>query len=193
MPDSHPAGARGRRQPIVANGVLGMMIFVIVETMLFAGLISAFMIVKSSAVAGWPPPGQPRLPVGETAFNTLALLVSGAFLFLAGRRFQRWRPRARRPLEISILLGAFFVIFQGVEWVALLGEGLTLTSSNHGAFFYLIIGMHALHAIAALGVLGYSWWLLTQRKLNASVLGTAQVLWYFVVILWPILYVQVYL
>ena len=60
MPDSHPAGARGRRQPIVANGVLGMVIFVIAETMLFAGLISAFMIVKSSAVAGWPPPGGTR-------------------------------------------------------------------------------------------------------------------------------------
>ena len=50
-----------------------------------------------------------------------------------------------------MLLGAFFVLFQGVEWVALLREGLTLTSSTHGAFFYLIIGTHALHAVVALG------------------------------------------
>ena len=33
MPESHPAGVRGRGQPIVANGVLGMVIFVIAETM----------------------------------------------------------------------------------------------------------------------------------------------------------------
>ena len=182
-----------RRTPLVSNAVLGMLIFIMVEAMLFAGLVSAFMIVKTSALGGWPPPGQARLPVEETAFNTVALLISGSLLYAAHRAFERAPENAGTPLLVSILLGAFFVIFQGVEWVALIREGLTLTSSTHGGFFYLIVGMHALHAIAALGVLAYVWLLLRQTRLAPPTFHAAQVFWYFVVALWPILYIQVYL
>ena len=66
-----------RPPPVVPTPVLGMLIFVIAETMMFAGLISAFTIVKAGAL-GWPPPGQPRLPVEATAFNTAVLLLSAA-------------------------------------------------------------------------------------------------------------------
>ena len=184
--------AQSPRQPVVANGVMGMLIFVFTEAMLFAGLISAFTIVRSSALI-WPPPGQPRLPVEETAVNTAALLASGLALFAARRVFRRDPARAIRPLLLSMLLGAFFVVFQGVEWVALIGDGLTLTSSTLGSFFYLIVGLHALHAIVALGVLAYATWRLRRGWLSSSVLATAEVFWYFVVGLWPVLYLRVYL
>ncbi len=187
------SGVSPRRVPVVSNAVLGTLMFVIIEAMLFAGLISAFLIVKTSALGAWPPPGQPRLPVGETAFNTVALLMSGALLFVANRMFRADPTRAKLPLLGVILLGAFFVTFQGIEWAALLREGLTLTSSTHGSFFYLIVGMHALHAIAALVVLSYVWLLLHRARLNRSLFHGAQIFWYFVVGLWPILYAQVYL
>jgi cytochrome c oxidase subunit 3 len=58
------------------HGLFGMAIFVISEIMFFAGMISAFLIVKAAATS-WPPLDQPRLPVEETAINTLALLASG--------------------------------------------------------------------------------------------------------------------
>ena len=187
------SGVSPRRVQVVSNAVLGTLIFVIIETMLFAGLISAYLIVKTSSLGAWPPPGQPRLPVGETALNTVALLMSGALLFLAHRMFRADPTRAKLPLLGSILLGAFFVIFQGIEWAALLREGLTITSSTHGSFFYLIVGMHALHAVAALVVLSYVWLLLRRASLNTSMFHGAQIFWYFVVGLWPILYAQVYL
>ena len=171
---------------------MGMLIFVIVEAMLFAGMISAFTIIRSSAMV-WPPPSQPRLPIEETALNTAALLASGVFLFLARRSFGRDRVRTQRALLVSMLLGAFFVIFQGIEWAALIREGLTLTSSNFGSFFYLIVGMHALHAVIALGVLAYAWIRLTRGWLASTQLAVAEVFWYFVVGLWPFLYLVVYL
>ena len=74
------------------HGLFGMAIFVISEIMFFAGMISAFLIVKAAATS-WPPLDQPRLPVE-----------------------------------------GFFVVFQGAEWVALLNQGLTLTSSSLAAF-----------------------------------------------------------
>jgi cytochrome c oxidase subunit 3 len=154
---------------LLPNGVMGMLLFVFTEAMLFAGLISAHTIVKSGAAGQmWPPFGQPRLPVEDTASNTAALLA-------------------------SVLLGTFFVVFQGVEWAALISEGLTLQSSSYGGFFYLIVGTHALHAIAAILGLAWAWFRLKGGRLTAAQFGTVQVFWYFVVLVWPVLYLRVYL
>ncbi len=177
---------------VISNGVLGMSLFILTEIMFFAGLISAFTIVRASA-AVWPPPGQPRLPVEETALNTLALFLSGFFLFLAQRRFATDRDSVRTPLILSIALGTFFVVFQGWEWASMLSQGLTLTSSILGSFFYLIVGTHALHAIVALVLLVRSWRQLEGGWLQPSQLATVGVLWYFVVGAWPVVYWRVYL
>ena len=84
------------RTPVVPSAVLAMLIFVAVEVMLFSGFVSAFTIMRGSAVI-WPPPGQPRLPIEETAFNTLLLLASGAVLWLAhSASGAPRRARARR-------------------------------------------------------------------------------------------------
>ena len=183
-----------RRKPIIASGVLGMVVFIFTEVMFFAGLISAHTIVRANNAGGmWPPYGQPRLPVEETAVNTAALLVSGIILFLSWLAYRREPASARIPLLLSIVLGAFFVYAQGVEWVALLREGLTLQSSSYGGFFYLIVGAHALHAVGALVALGWAWHRLTQVRLASSQFATVAAFWYFVVLVWPVLYMQVYL
>src|SRR5687768_7750195 len=152
---SPPGGAPAElhRRPAVPSAVLAMLIFVAAEAMFFAGLISAFVIVKAGIKPGmWPPPWQPRLPVEATAINTGALVLSGVLLLAAGFR----RETASRALyAVAAALGMFFVLFQGVEWTRLLAQGLTLTSSNHGAFFYLLIGTHALHVTAGLGALAW--------------------------------------
>jgi heme/copper-type cytochrome/quinol oxidase subunit 3 len=155
-------------------------------------LISAVLILRATAAGAWPPPGQPRLPFGETAFNTLALCASGFMLWRARRAFAESPARAQRPLAIAMALGAFFVLFQGYEWVMMIGQGLTLQSSNHGSFFYLIVGLHAAHVVAGLSVLSWAWWRLRSGFLASSVFGAAQVFWFFVVGLWPILYFLVY-
>jgi heme/copper-type cytochrome/quinol oxidase subunit 3 len=90
-------------------------------------------------------------------------------------------------------LGAFFVAFQGYEGIALIRQGLTLTSSSHGSFFFLIVGMHGLHAIAGLLALSRSAIKLSQGQLTPSSFAATQVFWYFVVGLWPVLYFMVYL
>ena len=62
-----------------------------------------------------------------------------------------------------------------------------------GGFFYLIVGAHALHALAGLSVLSVAYVRLHQGRLKGDFLAATQVLWYFVVVLWPFLYVRVYL
>jgi heme/copper-type cytochrome/quinol oxidase subunit 3 len=182
-----------RRQQVAPNAVIGMLIFVIAETMFFTGLVSAHAIVKTTSLNGWPPPGQPRLPIEKTLINTAALIASGFVLAWAHKAYRQGTRAAGRRMLGAMLLGLFFIVFQGVEWVALLREGLTLTSSTHGSFFYLIIGAHGLHALVGLGVLTWAYLRLLRGKLVMGELVATEILWYFVVGLWPILYWRVYL
>ena len=82
---------------------------------------------------------------------------------------------------------------QGVEWLALIREGLTITSSTYGALFYTIIGAHAAHAVAAIAALGWATMRLGAGMLTREALSTVAIFWYFVVLVWPFLYVVVYL
>jgi cytochrome c oxidase subunit III len=181
-----------RRQVIGPSAVIGTLIFIVTELMLFAAFMSAFTITRA-AYNTWPPIGQPRLPATETLINSAALIASGVVLFFANRAFVRKPESAKHLLLTALLLGLFFVGFQGMEWSALLHQGLTMTSSNHGAFFYLIIGTHALHALAAILALSIAYVKLLRGRLPHSTFLATQVFWYFVVGVWPMVYLRVYL
>lgn len=190
---------QNRKRPPIANGVIAIIIFIVTEIMFFAALISSYLVLRSNAEE-WPPWGQPRLPVETTAFNSLALLLSGWVLYKAYQSFSKGNdeelPKVRKLLGLSILLGVFFVGFQGYEWAQLIQFGLTISSSTFGGLFYLIIGTHALHAVAALIALIYTYLRLAPHatsKLTATEFVVPQIFWCFVVGIWPILYVLVYL
>jgi cytochrome c oxidase subunit 3 len=171
-----------------------MIIFVVAEIMFFAALMSAHTIARATVMGGvWPPAGQPRLPVERTAFNTAILLLSGVLLYVSNRRARAGYEKASPYLVGAIATGIAFVLLQGVEWVALLREGLTMTSSAHGAFFYLIVGAHALHAVVAIAVLTAIYFPMRRGTLTPSTFAATQVFWYFVVLLWPVIYLRVYL
>jgi cytochrome c oxidase subunit 3 len=68
-----------------------------------------------------------------------------------------------------------------------------MTSSNHGAFFYLIVGVHALHAVAAIIALAVMYFKFVRGSLQRSTFLATQIFWYFVVGVWPVLYFRVYL
>jgi cytochrome c oxidase subunit III len=187
----HPA-PRERRQ-VAPNEVVGTMFFVLTEIMLFGGFISAFTISKAQ-FAAWPPPGQPRLPVELTAVNTALLLLSGALIWWAGRKFDREGPRsARMPLLAGAALGCTFVVVQGFEWVRLLADGLSFVGSTYGSFFFLIVGMHSIHVVAGLTVLLFQTVALFREQLRTESFWAFRLFWYFVVLLWPALYWKVYL
>ncbi len=179
----------------IPSAVLGMVLFLATEVMFFAGLVSAFLVVKARWIGAWPPPGQPRLPVEVTAVNTVVLLASGVILWLAAhdRAGQQTLAAVRRRSLIAALLGATFVTVQGFEWTRLLAYGLTMRSGPYGSFFYLIVGTHAAHAVAAVVALLWAVARLGSQKISADGFRAVRLFWYFVVGVWPILYVLVYL
>jgi cytochrome c oxidase subunit 3 len=187
-----PEDAMARRGPLVPSGVLGMAMFISTEVMFFAGLISAFVVLRAQAI-GWPPPDQPRLPVGVTGVNTAVLLASGWTVHRAVAALRRGERGFVRWLGVTAALGALFLAVQGFEWVRLIGFGLTTSSSLYGATFYTLVGAHGLHVLAAVVVLLVALQRATRGGYRTpGSLDPIQMYWVFVVAVWPVLYLLVY-
>jgi cytochrome c oxidase subunit III len=182
-----------RSKKIASNGVIAMIMFVGCEVMFFMALISAYLIVSRGQL-NWPPLDQPRLPVEMTAINSIFLMLSGYLMFISNRKFiSKQKEKATSYLFYAVLCATFFVIVQGWEWMNLIFNGLTMFSSTYGSFFYLVIGSHALHAFAAIIMMIYIYIQMRAGKASSSAFNTSQVFWYFVVGIWPVLYITVYL
>jgi heme/copper-type cytochrome/quinol oxidase subunit 3 len=170
------------------------MFFIAAEIMFFAGLISAYFVLRTGA-AQWPPPLQPRLPVLVTGLNTLVLLGSSfAMVRTLGDRSDG--ARVVRGLAVTGALGGVFLAVQGYEWARLVGYGLTITSGAYGTTFYTLIGVHGLHVVGALAWLAIVFAGVRRGRFlepPAAGLRACGMYWHFVVALWPVLYVTVYL
>ncbi len=187
---------RRARWAVAGNSATAMLVSVIVEGMMFTGVVIAFILTRASAGTAWPPAGQPWFPLEETTINSAALLASGALVLRAARVWRNPQARIGPLLIAAIALGAFFLFFQGLGWVMVVGEGLALTSNHHGVFFCLIVGLHAANTLGALIFLSAVWLRLKPLRddgdprgsLTSSTFLAARILWYFVVGIWPILY-----
>ena len=185
-----------RPAPMVSNGRLALVLFMMTETMLFAGLMGTFVVFRVSS-RQWPPVGQPYLPVAVTWVNTAILLASAWTMHAAVRAVrQAALARLRSELLVTLALGATFLGVQGFEWTRLIAHGLTLSSSNYGATFYTLIGLHALHVVGAVG------WLAAvavgagggrYTALRHVGVELCSMYWYYVCGLWVILFTLVYL
>jgi heme/copper-type cytochrome/quinol oxidase subunit 3 len=183
-------------RPVIENATLGMLVFLAAETMLFAGLVGAFLVLRLGAPV-WPPPFQPRLPVEVTGVNTLFLLASGFTMARALRAIRRGVQNGLiTALSQTVLLGGIFLAVQGYEWARLVHFGLTASSGAYGATFYTLIGTHGVHVLAAVILLLVVLISATRGQFSPhrhTAVRLAGMFWYYVVGLWPILYTLVYL
>lgn len=180
------------KKPVMANVLLGTILFVIVEVMFFVALISAYLVIRSGSGLRWIPPGEVRLPVTATALNTTILLISGILMILATTQFYKGIAKSRKFFIWSMILGIFFVMFQGQEWIKLIAQGMTMLSGVFGATFFLLIGTHALHAVTAIMAMVYLLIKMKNKVIKVEHLQAMMVYWLFIVCIWPILYGLVY-
>ena len=193
-------GVRPRRvetlPPPVSNAILAMLAFIVFESMLFAGLLGGYVVLRWGSPA-WPPRGQPYLPIAVTWLNTAVLLGSIVPLAAAARAHRRGARRAFvRGLVLTALMGSAFLAIQGFEWVRLLAHGMTVVHGTYGGIFLLLIGAHGLHVLGAVA------WMATLAALAAAgriasgkspALDISTLYWYFVCAIWIVLFALVYL
>jgi heme/copper-type cytochrome/quinol oxidase subunit 3 len=181
--------------PPVSNARIAMLVVIAAESMLFAGLIGMYLVFRLSRP--WPPADLPRLPIGLTTVNTLILFASALPMSRALGALRRGDRRlVARALALTALLGTLFLAVQGVEWVRLLRHGLTLGGSMYGATFYVLIGCHGVHVLAAVTWLAVTAVLAARgafRTGRHAALEMCAMYWYFVCALWVVLFPLVYL
>jgi heme/copper-type cytochrome/quinol oxidase subunit 3 len=177
--------------PPVSNAHLGMLMLIAAETMLFMGLISAYLMFRMGSVV-WPSAHR-YLPLGVTWLNTAVLLSSSYTMHRAvgAARLQN-RPTFVFQLSLTTLLGVSFLSIQGYEWLQLIHDGLTITTGIYGATFYTLIGCHALHVFVAVLWLGILLWR-ARRPLPVGQVEICGLYWRYVCGLWVVLFALVYL
>jgi cytochrome c oxidase subunit 3 len=163
--------------------------------MFFAGLIGAFIVFRFGSLV-WPPPGLPHLPVAVTWANTSVLLSSAVTMWWAVSAIRGGDAQALTLwTTVTLALGTLFVAVQGAEWVRLIEHGLTLTSGTYGATFYVLIGTHALHVVAAILWLGFIWNRCRLGRYSAAEhvgVQVSSIYWFYVCGLWVLLFGLVY-
>jgi len=182
--------------PPVERGKFAIWLFLATEIMFFAGLIGAYIVLRSATVA-WPNPAD-RLAVDLTAFNTFVLIVSswtmvkGLFAMREGNRggTLKW-------LGMTILFGSFFVGVQVYEYFQLVVHHHALPSTDlFWSTFYIMTGFHGSHVVVGLIWLLCVWIATARGKYGPSnYLGIelAGLYWHFVDLVWVLLFTIVYL
>ena len=176
--------AVSEKKNVVPNKIISVMIIIVTEIMLFSGFISSYIISRANQM-NWPPDGQERLPLEFTIVNTIILITSGVLLIIG-----RTKKESKKYFIASAVLGLSFFLLQGQEWYRLITFGLSADSSIYAAFFYLIIGSHAVHVLMGLAGLLY---VIKKSPVDDETSLAIAVFWQFVVWLWPVLYYLIYL
>ena len=172
---------------------LGLALSVSAILMLFIGFSSAYVVRRGIPTydpgtgaysAAWEPL---VLPIGLLAINSLILVGASVTMEMARRTV---RIVGRKPasiwINVSLLLSVGFIAGQGIAWGLMRSRGGFLSSGASTAFFYVITGTHALHALV--GVLALGWiairhttWVAWRRylavDLTAWYLHSMTVLW----------------
>src|SRR2546426_3948481 len=158
---AHAAAAAHHTSLGLDSRKLAFWAFIGSECLLFASLISTYLIYKGRSLVGPYPHDILNIPF--TSISTFDLLMSSLMMVLALAAVQRGDLKwAKVWLFLTALLGMFFLAGQVYEFPSFLHEGLTLHRNLFRATVFVLTGTPGPHVdVGAV-------WLLT---LSARALG----------------------
>lgn len=187
---------------------VGTIVWLASELMFFAGLFAMYFSTRAAVPQEWAAQ-TPKLNVTFAAVNTTVLVLSSVTCQMgvwAAERFQPVRTGALWQVgrwglnewtTLTYLMGAVFIGGQIYEYAALVGEGVTISSTPYGSVFYLTTGFHGLHVVgglvAFLFVLGRSFAAKRFGHHEATTAVVTSYYWHFVDVVWIALFSIIYL
>jgi len=164
---------------------IGMWLFLFTEVLLFGGLFLLYAVYRSKFPADFHY-GASTLDTFMGTFNTIILLTSSLTMVLACASLERRNRRnASIFLSITILFGIFFLVNKYIEWSAKIHHGIypnseilqthTPGESVFYSLYYLMTGLHGIHIIIGLillGVMLYHVRRYPRRKVQLTNVGT---------------------
>lgn len=188
-------GAAGRRAGHVP-GEEGVWVLIMGDMLAFSIFFATYLIYRAQNVALYVG-SQLSMQRGFGLLNTALLLTSSWFVALAVSNARA----GRRDRAMQLLLGAFacgigFVISKAFEWGGKIQAGITLNSNEFAIFYYMLTGIHLLHVLIGLIVLGYLIARSRRPDPGASyvlVMEGGGAFWHLVDLLWIVLFALLYL
>ena len=181
----------------VSNTKLGMWLFLASECLLFGGLITTYLLYKTTNEGNNGPVPQDLFDIPFTSVSSFVLLMSSLTMVLALSAIQRGDERANRVwLLTTAALGAIFIGGQVYEFTTFYREGLGYTTNVASSAFFTLTGFHGVHVtigiIMLLTTIGLS---LSGRikRSNAEAVEIVGLYWHFVDVVWILIFTVVYL
>jgi cytochrome c oxidase subunit 3 len=177
----------------VNPALLGMLLFIISEVMVFGAFFTAYFFIRIAQGDPWPAPGT-KLPVEVAGMNT-AILVSSSFTIhwaeQAIKKGNRFGFKA--GMLTTFLLGCTFLFIQINEYANI---GFAPQDAAQQTIFYSLTGLHGAHVFIGLLLLLF----VTIRAFRGHYSPESHrgvevpgIYWHFVDIMWLVVYFTVYI
>jgi len=187
---------------------LGMWVFLVTEIMMFGGLFATYVLYRSNDPDAFAAASH-HLDTTLGAINTLVLLSSSLTMALAVRSAQLGsRGGSVFGMLCTMLLGAVFLGIKAYEYAHKFHEGLvpgphfvfhgheSRSAELFFSLYFAMTGLHAIHMIIGMGVLGTLTTLAVRRTYSAAYHTPIEIgglYWHFVDIVWIYLFPLLYL
>jgi len=200
------------------TSTLGMWLFLVTEIMFFGGLFTAYVIYRTLYPQAFALASHTlNVPLGGA--NTAILIGSSLTMVLAIWAAQvNWRKGIVLFLLATMALGAMFLVIKSVEYrekfethhvpgpsfhfvpesehVKVTDPQLERHASIFFSLYFIMTGLHALHMIIGIGILGVLTELSRKGKYDSEYhnpLEMTGLYWHFVDIVWIFLFPLLYL
>ena len=189
----------------------GMWLFLVQETLFFAGLFMAYIAFRFMYPETWLEAAE-QLDKVMGGINTVVLLASSLTMALAVRAAQVNDQKNLQRFLLATIAGAFgFLIIKFLEYSHKIHEGLLpgsfysfdgieVTATNAPQLFFsiyfMMTGVHGLHVVIGIGLI--TWLYLRARRgdfnpENYSAVDNIGLYWHLVDLIWIFLFPLLYL
>ena len=183
----------------VPSRKLGIWMFIVADAATFAAMLFAYGFVRV-ANPDWTRPFTVWPTIVNGIVMTVVLLSSSLTIIAALLAAQAGRrTTALRWLGATMLLGTLFAALHLREWVAMIGDGWRLFRNPLGgaplvgATFFSITGLHLLHVITGVIVIGVIALGYRRGRFDPGHLEVTGLYWHFVDLVWMFVFPLVYL
>jgi cytochrome c oxidase subunit 3 len=191
--DHHHGPPAAHQSSRVDARVLGMLLFIASEIMLFGAFFTAYFFVRVVNNIDWPQ--EPfHLPKYVAGVNTAILVTSSFTVHWALQSIKRDNKAGLRAgLFLTLALGLVFLLTQVREYSRV---GFAPADGAFGTIFYGLTGLHGAHVFVGLTLLAVATVRAFRGHFSAAHHHGVEIpgiYWHFVDVMWIVVYVTIYI
>ena len=198
MSDAIPYAVDIRPDTGLNNGKMGIWLFLASEVMLFGGLFSSYVLLRTGA-SHWPLGVDEGLNIWLGLVNTIVLITSSVTMVMAWASLKMQDfDKFKKFLGATLLLSCVFLVVKAFEYGAKFAHGSVPSKNTFLAIYFVLTGVHGLHIIGGMVVNGYFWgpgskmWKTDPERFTGRI-EIAGLYWHFVDLVWIFLFPVLYL